>query len=191
MTSQALNDLPDPTTVPTAGFLPRLAAAIIDIVVTAPLSYGVFYFLVRQPSLYGVIAMWLISFIYKPVLESSLGFTVGKWIMRLRVVDRGTNLRIDLNQSFLRYVPWAISAFVTLFVYIRVAQSAGIQEVTDVWAFNEYLTKFPLSQNFLVSLGNSFPVFSAVWLITDPWNRALHDRWAGTFVVREIFSHQR
>ncbi|PPK86389.1 putative RDD family membrane protein YckC [Neolewinella xylanilytica] len=186
MTSQALNELPDPTTIPTAGFLPRLAAAIIDAVVLGPLSFGIYYFMVWQPSLLGIVAVWLISFAYKPILEARLGFTIGKWIMRLRVVDRGTNLRIDFNQSLLRYLPWAISAFVTLFVYIRLAQSAGIQEVGDLWAYNKYMNTFPLSQNFFVSMGNSFPIFSAVWLISDPWHRALHDRWAETFVVRDV-----
>ncbi len=130
--------------------------------------------------------MWLLSFAYKPVLESKLGFTVGKWLMSLRVVDRGTNLNIDLNQSFIRYLPWGISSFVTLFVYIRLAQSAGISEVDDLLEYNQYLTTFPLNENFLVSLGNSFPVFTSVWLITDPWNRALHDRWAQTFVIRQV-----
>ncbi|MGB3801236.1 MAG: RDD family protein [Lewinella sp.] len=186
MISQALNDLPDPTTVPTAGFLPRLGAAIIDLVVLFPLSYGVYYFMVWQPSMIGILAMWLINFLYKPVLEARLGFTIGKWLLRLRVVDRGTNLRIDFNQSLIRFLPWAISAFVTLFVYIRLAQSAGIEEVTDIYDYNKYLNQFPLSQNFFVSMGNSFPIFSAVWLITDPWSRALHDRWAQTFVIRDI-----
>lgn len=188
MTSQALNDLPDPTTVPTAGFLLRLGAVLIDLMVLGPLSYALYYFIVVQPSMNGVVGIWLIMFLYKPILESKLGFTIGKWVMRLRVVDRGTNLNIDLNQSFIRYLPWAVSYFVTLFLYIRLAQSEGITEVGGFLDFNQYMASFPLSDNFLVSIGNNFPIFSSVWLITDPWNRALHDRWAETFVIRQIFT---
>lgn len=183
MTSQAIQDLPDPTTVPTAGFLPRLAAAIVDFFVLSPLLYGIYYFMVEQPMLLGIVAMWMLQFCYKPLTEAYFGCTVGKALMRLRVVNQGTNQNISLNQSLMRYLPWAVSGFVTLFVYIRIFQSPGFAEVGDVWEYSDFLNSFPLTDNFLVSLGNNFPTFSAVWMFMDPWNRALHDRWAQTFVI--------
>ncbi|THH41557.1 RDD family protein [Neolewinella litorea] len=183
MTSQALQDLPDPTTVPTAGFLPRLAAAIVDFFVLSPLLYGIYYFMVERPFLAGIVIMWLLQFVYKPLTEAYFGATAGKALMRLRVVNQGTNQNMSLNQSLIRYLPWAVSGFITLFVYIRIFQSPGFSEVNDVWEYSDFLNSFPLTDNFLVSLGNNFPTFSAVWMFMDPWNRALHDRWAQTFVI--------
>ncbi|WP_157974268.1 RDD family protein [Lewinella sp. IMCC34183] len=183
MTSQAIQELPDPTTVPTAGFVPRLAAFVLDFLLVSPLVYGMYYFQVEQPMLYGVIACWLVYHLYKPLTEAHFGCTAGKAALRLRVVTMGGRRRITYNQSFIRYLPWAISAFITLFVYIRVMQSPSFAEVDDVWSYSNYINEFPLQQNFFVSLGNNLPTFSAVWMIMDPWNRTLHDRWARTFVV--------
>ncbi len=186
MTSQAIQDLPDPTTVPTAGFVPRAAAALVDFLVLSPLLYGIYYFMVIFPSYKGLVAMWVLYHLYKPLTEAFLGRTLGKALLKLRVVTMGGRERISLDQSFTRYLPWAISGFITLFIYIRVMESPGFAEIHDPWAYSEYLSSFPLQENFLVSLGNNLPTFSAVWMIMDPWNRTLHDRWASTFVVYDV-----
>ena len=186
MTSQAINDLPDPATLPTAGFLPRLGAALIDYAVLLPSFYGFYYFMAGHPSIALVVTVWLVKFLYKPVLESVLGYTVGKGVLRLRVVDRGTNRNISFEQSLLRYLPWAVANFAMLFVFIRFFQSPLLADVTDYRSFLDAVSTFPLNQNIFVSTSNTLPLFSGVWLITDPWNRALHDRWAQTFVVRQV-----
>ena len=142
--------------------------------------------MIEQPSMALFILVWLIKFVYKPVLESALGYTVGKGVLRLRVVDRGTNRKISFEQSLRRYLPWAVANFAMLFVFIRFFQSPLLAEVTDYRSFMDAVANFPLNQNIFVTTGNSLPFFSGVWLITDPWNRALHDRWAQTFVVREV-----
>lgn len=158
----------------------------MDVAVLLPLSYGIYYFVVEDNRMFVMVAIWLLTFLYKPIMESVFGWTVGKAVMRLRVVDGGNNLNIDLNQSFIRFLPWAVSYFVSLFVYVRVSQTAGVTELDGFMDWNAYLARFPLNENLLISMGNNFPVFSAVWLITDPWNRALHDRWARTFVIRQV-----
>lgn len=171
--------------------VPRLAAAIVDYFVLSPLFYGIYYFMTERPVLYLVVAIWLVQNLYKPLTEAYFGCTAGKALLRLRVVTMGGRRRITLNQSFIRYLPWAVSSFATLFVYIRVMQSANFADVTDIRSYYEYLSEFPLQQNFLISLGNNLPVFSAVWMIMDPWNRTLHDRWAQTFVVYRLPQQDR
>ncbi|CAH1000200.1 hypothetical protein LEM8419_01348 [Neolewinella maritima] len=178
-------DLPDPTTVPTVGFLPRLAAWFIDQVVLMVLILPVYYFMVVRPSLVLVIALWGAQFLYKPLGEAQFGATLGKWVLKLRVVDRATYRRISLNQSFVRFLPFAISQFATLFVLIRMFHSTELAEVDGLQSYVNYTTYYPLNQSFAVNLCNNFPVFSAVWMILDPWSRALHDRWAETFVTRK------
>ncbi len=184
MTSPAYQDLPDPTTVRTAGLLPRVAAYLVDQFVLFPLLLGIYFFTVRQPLLPAIVLIWLVQTLYKPLTEWHYGRTLGKTLLRLRVVDRGTNLRPNLNQSFVRFLPFAVAAFAALFVSIRIFQSPEISEIKGIQEYGYFLRSFPLAQDFFVSTLNNFPVFSAVWMIMDPWSRALHDRWAETFVIQ-------
>lgn len=186
MTSQPIAELPDPTTLPTAGTLPRLAAFLVDKFVTVPALAGVYYFMVPHPSIWGIVACWVVVFLYKPLAEHLYGMTVGKWLLRVRVSDRLTNQPPSLNQSFVRYLPFAVAEFATLFIFIRVFQSPELAEITSLNEYVSYTEFFPLRQNLLVSFCNNFPIFSGVWLILDPWSRALHDRWAQTFVLRKV-----
>ena len=186
ITTNSYADLPDPTTVPTVGFLPRFAAWFIDQVVLLVLIFPTYYFMVVRPNLGIVIVLWVLQFLYKPLAEARFGATVGKWVLKQRVVDRNTYRRITLNQSFVRYLPFALSQFATLFVLIRAFSSTDLEEITGLQSYVNFITYYPLNQSFAVNLCNNFPVFSSVWMILDPWSRALHDRWAETFVTRKL-----
>ena len=186
ITTNSYTDLPDPTTVPTVGFLPRFLAWFIDQVVVTVLIFPTYYFVVVRPNLGIVVGLWVLQFCYKPLTEARFGATVGKWLLKQRVVDRRTYRRITLNQSFIRYLPFAISQFASLFVLIRIFDSAELAEVDGIQGYISYITYFPLNQSFTINLCNNFPVFSSVWMILDPWSRALHDRWAETFVTRKL-----
>lgn len=185
MTSpKTFGQLPEPTTVPTAGLLLRVAAYLVDQFVIIPLLYGIYYFAVVQPNFYGVVACWLLQFLYKPVTEAYFGGTAGKYLLRMRVVDRLSFRPPSLNQSFIRFIPFAVAYFASLFVIIRALEDPSFAEVSSLKEYVTYTSMFPLQRSFIVSLCNNFPVFSGVWLILDPWSRALHDRWAQTFVIR-------
>jgi uncharacterized RDD family membrane protein YckC len=164
--------------------LPRLAAYFVDQLVLLPLMYGVYFFMVVRPALTGVVVFWILQQLYKPLLEAGFGQTAGKALLRLRVVDRTKLGSITLNQSFIRYLPWAVMGFANLFVQIRAFESVDFAEIDGLKPYVTYIATFPLTQNFLVNLCNNFPVFSAVWMIMDPWRRALHDRWAQTYVLK-------
>ncbi|WP_420460235.1 RDD family protein [Neolewinella sp.] len=186
ITTNSYTDLPDPTTVPTVGFLPRFLAWFIDQVVLLVLIFPTYYVMVVRPNLSVVVAIWVLQFLYKPLTEARFGATVGKWLLKQRVVDRHTYYRITLNQSFVRYLPFAVSQFASLFVLIRAFDSSELAEVADLQRYVNFITYYPLNQSFAVNLCNNFPVFSSVWMILDPWSRALHDRWAETFVTRKL-----
>ena len=186
ISSPSYTDLPDPTTVPTAGLLPRFAAWFVDQVILLAVLLPTYYFMTVRPNLPAVVALWVLQFVYKPLSEARLGGTPGKLLLRLRVVDRGTYRRINVNQSFVRYLPFAVSQFASLFVLIRMFSSAELAEVAGLQAYVNFTAYYPLNQSFAVNLCNNFPVFSSVWMIMDPWNRSLHDRWAQTFVVRHL-----
>jgi uncharacterized RDD family membrane protein YckC len=180
------SEFPDPAALPAVGLLPRLAAYFVDQLVLLPLMYGVYVFMIERSNLAGVVIFWGLQHLYKPLLEARFGQTAGKAILGLRVVSQHDLGPITLNQSFVRYLPWAVMGFANLFVLIRAFQSIEIAEVQNLETYVSFITTYPLTQNFLVNLCNNFPVFSAVWMIMDPWRRALHDRWAQTYVLKPV-----
>ncbi len=122
--------------------------------------------------------------LYKPLLEGLYGYTWGKKLMHLRVTDRKSHQKISWNQSFLRYTPWAIAVYASVFVMVRYFQTPELLEVTDVPAYLEFMGSHPLSNNFLIGVLNSAWLFAIMWIFTDPLRQGLHDKLAGTLVVQ-------
>lgn len=177
-------DYPDPAATPTAGFLVRLGAYFVDLLILGPLTLATYFAMVKLPSLWLVVFISVLKALYKPLAEAHFGKTLGKHFFKLRIVDRTSGERMDFNQSFIRYLPFAVADFAYLFLLIRILQAPDFGEVADWGGYWTYMTEFPLNQNFIISLCGNLPLFSAVWMIMDPWKRALHDRWADTFVLR-------
>lgn len=105
---------------PYASFLQRTLARFIDIVfITVPLTAFTILALVYLRSLPLAIAFITLEAIYKPFMEGRFGFTIGKKLVKIRVVDQLSGKLMNLNQNLTRFLPWAIIYFTTLFVYTR------------------------------------------------------------------------
>jgi uncharacterized RDD family membrane protein YckC len=123
--------------------LKRLAAALLD--------YGIFllFFIIyvrtfgeQQPDgtykaqgfrhFFIIVLVWIIYF---PVLESSLGFTLGKGLFDLKVI--GTNGRKpSFSQSFKRHIiDFFDFLFFTTVAFITIRNSPdGVKRLGDMWA---------------------------------------------------------
>ncbi len=73
--------------------------------------------------------------------------------------------------------------FATVFVIIRHFQAEGFMEIDSWPAYIEFGREHPLGENILIAMVNYLPLFSVMWVMSDPTRRALHDRLAGTIVV--------
>lgn len=175
------------TTSPYATFAQRAYARLIDnALVSVPLTLLMLISLIYVRSLPIAMFFLLVEAAYKPLMESNKGWTFGKKLMKIKVVDQETGALMNLNQSLTRYIPWALMFFTSVFVYTRYFQDPLFAEVVDPETFMKFVPKHVLSDNFLVSLISNLSVFSAVWMFGDPLVRALHDRIAGTIVVRDL-----
>ena len=177
------------STSPYADIRKRLYARLIDfIIVFVPLNAAAMLALFFGKSLITALAFLLIEAAYKPFLEMIWGQTIGKMILRIKVVDRATGNNISLNQTLMRFFPWALGVFGTIFLYIRYMQADGFMDITELEQMQDFMKEHVLTNNFLLSVLSNASIFSAVWMISDPLRRALHDRMADTVVVdvREI-----
>lgn len=168
--------------------IPRRAfARVIDFgLVSVPLNALALMAIVFYRSLPLAIGLLLLEAAYKPLTESRWGYTLGKKWMKMKVVDQATGEKMDMNQSLLRFLPWAVSVFITIFVYTRHFQAPAFAEVTDLLQYAEFAREHVLGNSFLISLLSNMTIFSAVWMFSDPMVRALHDRIAKTVVVNDL-----
>jgi uncharacterized RDD family membrane protein YckC len=164
----------------------RGIAFLLDRLFVLPFSLGAIYVLIYLKSLPLVLACIVAEAAYKPALEAVYGYTLGKKVMKIKVVSQLTGGQITWNQSFLRFTPWALAAYAAIFVMIRYFQTPGALELETIEEFLEFRVKHPLSNSFLIGMINSLWIFSVMWVFSDPQRRALHDRLGKTWVVKEI-----
>lgn len=162
----------------------RLAAWIVDKVVLLPLLSVASYAIIISKNLPLAIFALALDLAYKVILEKRRGATIGKLLLRIRVIRRDGKGLMTWNQSLLRALPWSLGFYALTFVLIRYFQTPGFLEIATEDGFREFVNEHPLSGNTFVSLMIMAPFLSATWILSDPLLRALHDRLGGTVVVR-------
>ncbi|WP_020571085.1 RDD family protein [Neolewinella persica] len=183
-----MNDQNTPTEGPKnlASIRDRGIAFLLDRLFVLPFSLGAIYVLIYLKSLPLVLACIVAEAAYKPVLEAVYGYTLGKKVMKIKVISQHTHGPITWNQSFLRFTPWALAAYAAIFVMIRYFQTPGALELETIEQFLEFRVNHPLSNSFLIGMINSLWIFSVMWIFSDSQKRALHDRLGKTLVVKEV-----
>ena len=178
-----MDQRPLPDGILFGNFLLRLAATFIDILVVAPLGYLGYYFMVSDPVVAAAVTLIVVESLYKPVAEKVYGKTVGKHLLKLKVISQHDFGPISWNQTFTRYLPWAVVAFASIFTTIRFMEDPNFGNFADYREYLQYVQTSRLGESPVLAVINNLPLFSALFIILDPWRRALHDRWAGTYVV--------
>ncbi len=126
----------------------RIVAVIIDsiivfifsLIIFIPLAlvsgffiFGSFAFLFFGPA---TLLTWLLWLLYFTYFESTSGQTLGKQIMRIRVVDETTMQRLDFGRSFvrniLRIIDWLPLFY--LIGFILIATNQNKQRIGDMAA---------------------------------------------------------
>ena len=89
-----------------ATFLDRFLAAILDMLITTGPLFYLLYLGYTGKNLVMLLASSVLGMLYKPVMEGVWGATLGKMIMKIKMVDSDL-VQIDLSQSLLRKYPSA------------------------------------------------------------------------------------
>lgn len=178
----------DPTTTPRfANFGHRLGAAFLDGLITLPVVGFGMYFMMFAPNWTGYLTIMLISMLYKPLMEGQFGATLGKMILKLKVVQQG-GAKITWSQAFTRYLPWAIGGVLSLWAVYDVFNYPGMEDVSGFIEYSEVMAEYQMDNGFSVksivsSVAGWIPLVSALFLLGSARNQALHDQLAETFVV--------
>jgi len=163
----------------------RLGAYLIDGLIIIAATFPLTYFNVgtwKIPSLYLLIALFTV--LYKPVLEYRYGATWGKMLVGLKVVgpDFGKiTLKEEMQRVSFYLVPSILQHILTLGVYF----SAAFKSTKDYTEFNRYILSENPSLIWINVIVFFLLVADVITFFANRPNRALHDIYAGTYVVEK------
>ncbi|WP_020567295.1 RDD family protein [Neolewinella persica] len=171
-----------------ANFGPRLGAALLDFLFTLPLVGASLYFTMFAPSLNGVIAITLLSMLYKPVLEKTMGATLGKMVLKLKVVAK-EGLPISWTQAWMRYLPWLIVVVFNFYFSYQFFQIPGIEDVSGYMEYVQLIAEYQMENGvspmiqIMQSLLGFLPLISALVMLGNARRQSGHDIIAETYVI--------
>ena len=114
----------------------RLAAILIDLVITALINNIPFFFLIILPSMQDnglkdptelmsrALIASMIATLYLIFRDLPSGGSIGKMVMKLKVVDAETKVPVSAGRRILRNVPWLLN-WIEIFAFIITRKRIG------------------------------------------------------------------
>jgi len=163
-----------------AGFWIRIGASIIDYLIFIPLGILSYWNMFSLKSTAVLVLITLPGLIYKPLMESFFGATLGKMSCKIKVIGDSDN-KLSLFNAYIRFFPFLLSAGVGLAGQLILFSSPQFQSVTSWVELGE-----AQQGSFLVVI--SYPVYALVLIdcvvVAFTFRkRALHDMMAESFCV--------
>ena len=171
------------------GFGPRLAALMLDGLIFSPLYIGVFYNMLNWKSSILLVLFSLIPVIYKPFWEYKYGTTIGKKVMKLRVVNL-QHEKAGLQEVLLRNIFYIGFGLLNIILYLTIF---AMPEFADITEFTEYgnINKLSSAIVGLSYLSSVIYLVEFIMLVVDDKKRSLHDRIGQTYVIKELAEWQK
>ncbi|MFH0261355.1 RDD family protein [Vibrio barjaei] len=162
-----------------SNFWRRLFAVIIDGLVFLPLQWIDEYILSGAIGSVGVFLWGVVSAIlgisYYVVLHAKYGQTIGKMVMKVKVVDVSESRNITVKQSCMRDIVPIIMLPFTVYVYAQLAFFG------KTWDSLDQGSVFIIVSLIMIS----WVVLESVSMLFNEKRRAVHDYIAGSVVVRQ------
>jgi uncharacterized RDD family membrane protein YckC len=172
---------------PPAGFWIRVVAALIDyIIVLAPLQVGAFiaFSYVKNLPLFLLLSSpGFVYIVYKPLMESRYGATLGKMACGLRVIDQ-QGRRLSIVAAYVRFLPWLVTAVVHLITLVWVFSLPQFQAVSGFLELGRLTQQSPV-HSLNTILGYVFMIDCVTAAFTTR-KRAIHDMIAGSYCVWKV-----
>ena len=163
-----------------ASFTQRFYAFIIDCFVFLPFNLWSQHNIFNTKSFVIAFIIMLAWCLYKPLMDWKFGGTIGKLVMKIRVVDlEGTG--ISLNQAFLRFAPYfaiSLSTLLSTYVLLNIPE---FEQVKDFESIQEFETE--PSSSLGVFLTYFFYIFSISSIVLEQKKQAVHDKIANCYCV--------
>lgn len=170
-----------------AGFWIRVVAALVDfIIVLLPLQVGAFIafsYVKNLPLLLLVSSPGFVYIVYKPLMESRYGATLGKMACGLRVIDQ-QGRRLSIVAAYVRFLPWLVPAVVHLITLVWVSSLPQFQAVSSFLELGRLTQQSPVHQLSTI-VGYLFLIDCVTAAFTNR-KRAIHDMLAGSYCVWKV-----
>ncbi len=163
-----------------AGFWIRFGAYIIDSLIFIPVVILSFWNTYSLKSTAVLILICLPGLIYKPLMESFFGATLGKMACGIKVIDDNGN-KLSLFGAYVRFFPFLISTGIAMVGQLIVFSSPQFQSATSLIEIGQ-----AQQENFLAIIGTIVNVLLLIECIFAAFTfrkRALHDMLAESFCV--------
>jgi len=165
---------------PPAGFWIRVVASLVDSLVFLPIGILTFVNIFQIKSVGLMIALVIPGLLYKPLMESYFGATLGKMACKVKVIDnRGR--RPSLSQAYTRYIPFLVHSVVSVVAAAVLFSDPDFQAALGLYALGklEYNNPVDLLQNVILVF-----IFVDCLVAAFTYRKlALHDMMAQTFCV--------
>jgi len=163
-----------------AGFWIRVGANIIDSLIFLPFVFLSFWNLFSLKSMVVLVLISLPGLIYKPVMESFFGATLGKMSCKIKVIDENGK-KLSLFNAYIRFFPFLLSAGVSLtgqLILFSSPQFESVRSFTELGQAQQgsFLDVINYTVGALVLIDCIFVAFTFR-------KRALHDMMAESYCV--------
>jgi hypothetical protein len=175
-----------PSEINYAKFWDRVGAYILDALIIGIISFALNYININGfKSFYLYLPIAIIGILYKPVMESKYGATLGKMTLKLKVIDRDRN-KIDFEKSLLRSLIIIIPALFYIPIHYFAFENQYILNADGVFDFSNRLSHtYPAMSIFTKLFGLIFIIDGIMMAADSLTKRSLKDRIANTFVIKE------
>jgi uncharacterized RDD family membrane protein YckC len=166
-----------------ATLMPRFWAMVVDgfvmLPITIPFTFlNILYWKSWPMYLVGS----LLTLLYKPFCEYKYGMTVGKKVMKLRVLSEGLE-KINLPEALSRNIFNILPEILTIVFTYPLFGDPEFLKISSLVEYSTYMQSYTILERLNWTM---FPVLliEIVFVATDPRRRSLHDRIARTVVVK-------
>jgi len=172
------NDVPVDLNKP-AGFWIRVLASLIDFAVFIPLGF-IGWWANQRGSIPVMIAINIPFLVYKPLMESRYGATLGKMVCRIQVRDQNGEY-ISVKTAFLRFIPFLVQSMANLALVIHCFQNADYLSAGSMQEKALIMRLTPLYS--IKQLATLFLTLDCLVVAFRKHKKAIHDSIAGTLCV--------
>ncbi|MEE9437401.1 MAG: RDD family protein [Saprospiraceae bacterium] len=170
-----------------ASFWDRLWASLLDgLILVIPVFGLATYGNITHNLMIALLAL-VLGMLYKPLMEGIYGATLGKMIMKIKMVD-DNNEQISLAQSFGKNAIYIVSSAIQLLGTFELFSN---EDFLDAEGFMEVFQAQQLAQQdssySMISLVWAFFVLISVFMMfaNSDTKQTLHDKIAKTFCVKK------
>lgn len=160
--------------------LQRVFALMVDCIVFLPLNLLAQHNVLVLKSFPLVVLITVAWWVYKPVMEWRYGATLGKMVVKIRVLDSNMQ-NISLNQALLRFMPYFAISLSQLLFHFNLFYTAGFEEATTLEGIKILVETLGINSAPLLTY--FIYLFLVTPVVYDDKKQAIYDKLSQTYCI--------